>query len=291
MALPFTFNPNAVQPGDSPGLGPQDFQSLWQALVDALGVPASTPISGALMSVGTNTDGRLALLPVARAATPYQRLIGTEASGADVRLVEDASLVSLDKNSAADPAMTWLKLWGFDVSVVTKLARFTQANTADRVYTMPDKDGTVAMLADAALFPVGTRIGFFQAAVPLGWTRVVDAGNTDALVRVLLNSEVPAAGGSWTVSGLTFTGSAMATHQHESPAAFDNSSGRSGSEAFFGTGAAVGAHTVYNAGNATDGDGFFPLTSAVSAGTPAGTIASDATWRPKYVSQIVGEKA
>src|SRR5437667_4655479 len=60
---------------------------------------------------------------------------------------------------------------------------------------------------------------FRMAAPPVGWTRVVDATKTDSVIRVLLNGEALADGGSWVISGCTVQGhvltiAEMPSHTH-----------------------------------------------------------------------------
>lgn len=110
MALPFLFNSSSPQDSDSPGLGAQEFRVLKQGLLDAFGIPNATSISGSIMTLGANTDGKVATLPVAKASTPFLRMIGTEVSGRDFRIVELSGQVLLQINDGSEATPTWTTL-------------------------------------------------------------------------------------------------------------------------------------------------------------------------------------
>jgi hypothetical protein len=139
----------------------------------------------------------------------------------------------------------------------------------------------------ATLIPSGTIMLFRQAAAPTGWTRQVDATRTDSVIRVLLNSEALADGGSWTVSGLSFAGNALPGHQHQEGIIF-NGGQDNWVDAPFGTVAASGS-TGHAASIAADAS-LRSLTQSVSAGTPSGTVSQDGSWRPKHVDVIAATK-
>lgn len=126
-------------------------------------------------------------------------------------------------------------------------------------------------------FPATTEMLFKQATAPTGWTRVVDAGNTDATIILRLNSEVPATGGTWTISGgsvssHTLTTAEMPSHQHELTSGI-------------GEGAVEGIKIGVNALDANR------LTSLVGGGGGhVHPFAHDGTWRPKHVDVIVASK-
>jgi hypothetical protein len=164
----------------------------------------------------------------------------------------------------------------------------TVAGQLRRVGTTLRYHTGAAVITIGEPFPSGTRMIFNQATPPVGWTRVVDAANTDAVVILRLNNEVPGAGGSWTVSGLTFTGSALPAHSHSLL-----SSSQGGPPAGTAWVFANDPMNIHTAGTFTGpaGTAARPVTASVSAGTPSGTIGSDGSWRPKYVDCIVASKS
>ena len=192
-------------------------------------------------------------------------------------------------------------------------------------------DGTLKS-ANADGFPSGTVMVFKQNAAPTSWTRLVDAALTDSAMILRTNSEVPSTGGTWTVAGLTnnaptltmasytptgtvtqptFTGNALATHQHDMPIS------RTGSDYVFananpyGTGGNHTADRILTSGAGPGGLVASVRVSSTSAGTPTGTVsqptfAGDAavltgtvaaptitsagTWRPKFIEAILATK-
>lgn len=210
MALPWIVTPTVPQGTDSPGNAPDIFHSLWTLFLDIFNAPGNVAITGNVMSLGPNTDGKLELLPVTKAANPFLRLIGTEPGAADVRTIEEAGVYSIQINRGSEGTPNWQDAWRFGLTTNFAVA-FVNVASAFRVYTFPDKSGTLAMLDDLGL-PSGTRMLFQQAAAPAGWTRVVNAALTDSVVRIVSNNEVPGSGGTWTITGLV-----SPAHSHEIP--------------------------------------------------------------------------
>ena len=129
-------------------------------------------------------------------------------------------------------------------------------------------DGTRAQ--DLVCIPGGgtNKVMFQQSAVPTGWTRVVDAGNTDSVPILRLNSEVPGTGGSWTISGISGAGYTLTIT--DLPASI-----------YFPTANAQG----------TAGGGGNPSNAQQGGGAAhSHSVSSDGTWRPKYVDFCLGSK-
>ena len=126
-------------------------------------------------------------------------------------------------------------------------------------------------------FPTGTKMAFFQAAAPLGWTQ--DTANNDALLRV-----VSAAGGAVGGTGSIATGVVMptATDGHtltlsEIPA-HTHQFNSSGPGAVFPNG--------YSPAGASIGQN---TTSAGGGAAHTHTITA-ANWVPKYIDIIICTK-
>jgi len=267
MALPVTITNTNPPNSASPGLGAQEIRALAQVFLDLFGIPNATAISGAILSLGANVDGKVATLPVAKGATPFLRLIGTEASAIDTRLVESGGTLQTQRNSGTEGTPTWAPQFGFGVAGTPAfLGTLLHQNTAARQWTFPDRDLTV----DA--FEAGTKIPFYQGTAPLGWTRVVDAANTGAVLIVRLNSESPTTGGTWT----------FPTHVHATPITKNGGGGPVGVDAHFGTLASglTSTHSYVDNGAVAAGDVL--LTSAVAA--------TDGIWRPAFCELIVAAK-
>jgi hypothetical protein len=145
-------------------------------------------------------------------------------------------------------------------------------------------------------FPVGTKMPFYQASPPVGWTAT--AVTNDSMMRVVTSATtggVANAGGGQspilnnTVPSHThvFTGTALGTHTHTDSGhshvivAGDNlTGGGAGSNMN-----QIGANQTTSTGNA--------VISANSAGTPAGTNAVNAgaaNWAPRYMDFCIGTK-
>lgn len=130
-------------------------------------------------------------------------------------------------------------------------------------------------------FAVGTKIIFPQAAAPVGWTRVVDAANTDATIILRQNAEVPGAGGTWTVGGLSsaahvLTTAEMPGHRH----AMVSGDGLAGS----------GPSGLMAPGTVNVGDDINAMQFTGGGGGHSHSVSQNGTWRPKHVDCIVAQK-
>lgn len=252
------------------------------SVTDARTTTVNRPITGTAQTTGTPAAGiGTGILLRAESADEAPSNFGAlDCVASDVTAgSEDTYWEILIRVAGA--ALSAAYRWG---ATTGNRAIFTHANSADRTYTLPNVTGTVDVL------PAGTSMLFSQATAPTGWTRVVDAGNTDAVIIQRTNSEVPGTGGSWTISGLTFSGSALATHQHETT--IDDIGGNESAQAaaVFGSGSTARGGLVKWTTAGVAGTTFTDLTSAVSAGTPAGTISSSGAWRPQFREVIVATK-
>ena len=139
------------------------------------------------------------------------------------------------------------------------------------------------------ILPSGTKLAFFQAAAPSGWTQITTYANHMLRVvsgvgggfggthsPILNNISVPAH--THTFSG-TFTGAALPTHSHLFNTPINNQSLSGGGSS---------CSNVVGSLNGT--------TQAVSAGTPSGTIAGTnanntaVSWTPQYLDNILCSK-
>jgi len=112
------------------------------------------------------------------------------------------------------------------------------------------------------LIPAGTKMAFFQASVPTGWTQ--DTSVNDKVLRVVSGTG-GGSGGSWTISGISVSSSASTESQSvwvSSTATFAPGS----------TTAVTGIGTGWHSHNISS------------------TAASNGTWRPAYIDVVIGAK-
>jgi hypothetical protein len=147
-------------------------------------------------------------------------------------------------------------------------------------------------------FPSGTKMPFYQASPPTGWTAT--AIQDDSMMRVVTaagtgGTSGAGAGHSPILNSVvashthTFTGNALGTHTH-------TDSGHTHPEYimavsnYAGNGAT--ALSSWTTANSATNSGYANL-SSVSAGTPSGTNAANASaanWQPRYMDFCVGTK-
>lgn len=140
-------------------------------------------------------------------------------------------------------------------------------------------DGTLKDDSEVQVFPVGTVMIFKQAAAPTGWTRVTDAGNTDAALILRTNGEVPGTGGSWVISGLSATAPVI-TMDAYTPA------GTVSQPTFAGNAMGTHTHTFTGVAHQHGVPSFETGGTVYSGGNPNGTIA--AAWSPTYGTAVGG---
>ena len=146
-------------------------------------------------------------------------------------------------------------------------------------------------------FASGTRMPFAQAAAPTGWTQDTTDNATNRMLRVvntagngvggsaspILNNTVPS-------HTHTFTGNALGTHTHTDSGHAHTLiggvyAGNGSVIAGYGGGAGSFLTSSTNTGTAN--------ISSVSAGTPSGTNAANASasdWAPRYIDMIICAK-
>ena len=141
--------------------------------------------------------------------------------------------------------------------------------------------------------PAGTKLAFFQAAAPTGWTqintytnhmmRIVSGvgggvGGTDS--PILNNKSIPA-------HTHTFTGNALANHTHTDSGHTHTYTTKSTTQPQSGSATQV----WWNTSTATTSTGYAQISSN-SAGTPSGTNANNAvvSWTPQYLDNILCSK-
>lgn len=112
------------------------------------------------------------------------------------------------------------------------------------------------------IIPVGTKMAFFQASVPTGWTQ--DTSQNDKVLRVVSGSG-GGSGGSWTISGVTVNSTAIAATQ---------------------------AVWVGSTGNFSPGS-YSAITSISTTShnhTINSVVSADGSWRPAYIDVVIGTK-
>ncbi len=138
--------------------------------------------------------------------------------------------------------------------------------------------GSVASLtstmAQKPRMDIGTKVAFFQAAAPTGWTQ--DTSVNDRVLRVVSGTGGGSAG-SWTISGVTVNGHALTVDE-------------------------LPAHT-HSGVQTPAGNGFGPPGGGNNLGDPGSTdstgggdahthgLTADGNWRPAYIDVIVCARA
>ena len=151
----------------------------------------------------------------------------------------------------------------------------------------------------------GTRMVFYQAAAPTGWTKVSSVN--DRLLRVV-SGDGGGTGGDWRISGLSVGGTALTVdqvpeHSHGAGTLGADSAGehrhtynqrRESMDAQAGSGD-TNASGTNNRNTSSDGEHMHQIsgsTGSAGGGQPhLHSIDAGNTWRPQYIDVIVCERA
>ena len=197
---------------------------------------------------------------------------------------------ALRGSTPADPAVFDTEFTAIQTSVATKADLISPTFTGTVTIAALPADASIVSAAGGAslapipankiymhAFPTGTKMAFFQATAPLGWTQ--DVANNDAVLRVVSTAGAGTGGTGSIATGVvmpTITNSHVLTlaeipaHTHQF-----NSSGP-------GSVFPVG----YSPGGASTGQN---TTSAGGGGGHTHTITA-ANWVPKYIDVIICTK-
>lgn len=131
-----------------------------------------------------------------------------------------------------------------------------------------------------ASFPILTRLAFFQAAAPTGWT--LDNTLNDKLVRID-STAGGATGGGWSITGLTTTIAGTVLTVDQIPAHTHTVGGDATAPAISNR---AGQTNTFNNNNITTNS----TGGGLSHGHAGSTTTGDGAWRPAYVNAIICAK-
>jgi len=177
-------------------------------------------------------------------------------------------------DSDADPTVLDTEFSSVAAASATKADK-TGAIFTGAIAVPAGATGAQALQAQEVLkfsFPTGTKMAFFQASAPTGWTQ--DVANNDAMLRVVSTAGGGIGGTSSPIAGLTVTGGHVLTIA-EMPA-----------HTHTGTKRRVQL-TSTAGGNGWDTDG---STATGSTGGGAAHTHTLPTWTPKYIDMIICSK-
>ena len=171
---------------------------------------------------------------------------------------------------------------GFSIPIVAIEAEinFLDGVTSNVQTQLNSLQSALSALLGTLPAPVGTRLTFFQAAPPTGWSLVTDYDNH--MLRV-----VNTTGGGYGGSDSPILNSKVPSHTHAASsvvtdpghAHFRGIGGHVSGSAFGGGG--VDRATIYTDFNTTG----ISVATTVSANTGA------SNWTPKYLNMIIGQKS
>ena len=238
MALPNTIDPSTPTGGSALSLGDDQIRALKQFLVDVFGLPNNQAVSNATFSIDLDGDITAIRLEGAiidpiyldtrdlsnatdsfwfKGSRPHIRFVGTETSGKDWRIIEDAGVISFEQNTGTEAVPIWERrillasttgnpLW---YSGQAFTVEFDHGATANLVITIPTTANTTLVGTDidqdisnktllscdgvtmsagaiitAAAVAAGTpaQHGLFRENVPKFWCNFGQSGGVPTLV-------------------------------------------------------------------------------------------------------------
>lgn len=180
MSLPNQVDPTTPTGSSARSLGDDQIRALKQAIIDIFGLPSAIDISSAVATI--NSSGQITSLNISASSTPIRpnsinfdtianlasliavkgsnpgiRVIGSEASAKDWRILESQGNIIIDENTGSEAIPTWSRriiigstsgniLWYSGGSFTVEL---DHAATANRVITIPDATDTLVNLGTA----------------------------------------------------------------------------------------------------------------------------------------------
>ena len=205
----------------------------------------------------------------------------------------DNNLFTEGDPHAQIPRTLVTKDWLNDVQEII-MAVIEDAGTGNTKGRDGDNDllNAIKTIVGVEFMPAGTKMAFFQAAAPVGWTQ--DVSQNDKMLRVVSGAGA-GSGGGWTISGLTH---AVPNHKHAT--AYSKRSGvgnilagRNGSPwgQVDATTMGLGAQETDHADvfiDPADNPPYDKTSEQIDDST--GNVTSDGAWRPAYVDIIICTK-
>lgn len=179
--------------------------------------------------------------------------------------------------------------------LIEQNARIADVNAEETARQTADTGLQQAIDAIPVYIPAGSKMLFYQASAPAGWTK--DTSQNDRVLRVV-DGNGGGNGGSWTISGLTvddhtLTLAEMPRHGHSITGrrrAFDSVGAEPIEIAvlhqYSGTSAAYNSSTQIS----EVGGGPLPPTNTVQTHPHNHGLSADGTWRPAYIDVIICTK-
>ena len=180
MALPNLIDPTTPTGSSARSLGDDQIRALKQAVIDIFGLPSATNITNPVFTV--NSTGAITSIQFVSSGAPIDtkyldveditniassfwikgsypafRLIGSEASAKDWRILESQGNIVIDENTGAEATPVWARrliigstsgniLWYSGGAFTVEL---DHAATGNRVVTIPDATDTLVNLSTA----------------------------------------------------------------------------------------------------------------------------------------------
>jgi hypothetical protein len=247
---------------------------LEQALCDILGPTINTNITESHFNL--DNSGRVAKALVRQAAAPPVGWRFRDTSNnKEFRLALNNGNILIDQNTGSEGSPSWSNR--LSIGLTTGL--ITMGTSTD-----PSGNNDLARKAyvdslggggGGGDIPAGTKMLFFQASAPTGWTKYTSIN--DKMVRIT-NGAGGGTGGNWTLSGV-WTGGHTLTID-EIPAHTHSYSRWDGTSFVVGSGTYTKGAAVYSADTSSVG----------GSNWHNHDVAADGTWRPAYADCIICTK-
>jgi hypothetical protein len=242
------------------------------AICDILGITINSDVTESHFLLNNAGQITKALIRQA-AAPPVGWRFRDTTNGKEFRLVINNTSVLIDENTGTEPSPVWTNR--LTIAIGTGLPTLAGATDPSNANDLARKGYVDAQVAGVAGFPAGTKMVFFQAAAPSGWTK--DVTHNDKMLRVVSGSG-GGSGGNWTISGLTVGGTALTIAQM--PAHTHTYNRIDGSTYVVGSGAYAKVTNIYSGDTGSTGSG----------ATHTHSISANGAWRPLYIDVIVCTK-
>jgi len=273
MALPQQLKSARMTDATTGNLIDNHVGDLEKALCDIFGITVDVNVTETPLDL--DNSGRITkqLLRLAAAAPMGIRFRDTT-NGKEFRLSLNNNSITIDHNTGSEGTPTWTNR--LTISLTTGLPTLGSSTDPSGANDLARKAYVDSVAAGGGPIPAGTKMLFFQAAAPSGWTK--DLVQNDKVVRVTTGSG-GGTGGNWTITGLTVQGHTLTigeipshNHTYDKPTNI---------QVYNGAGASQAVSDI-SQGSTTG--------SAGGGGSHTHGITAGSSWRPAYIDCIICTK-
>lgn len=205
------------------------------------------------------------------------------------------SVAGADVTGTVASATNALNLGGTAAAsfVQTTDGRLTNSRTCNNSF---DSVGTARTNLVVAQIPIGTRMYFYQASAPTGWTAVSGLGDRVLAVGTYNSAAAGNTAGTWQQVGHTLTAAEMPSHTHSGTTASNGAHTHSLARSSLESGDYTGVRLYYDdspatIANAVNSGGAHTHTFTTGSAGSGSAHNHGNTWRPAAIVGLIAQRS